>query len=159
RQNASFPDVVVVVVDATNLKRNLLLYTQVADLKIPVVIALNMMDLASKSGINIDIDGLSEKLGVQIIPISARQSFNVDKLKQAIAFTSDHPLQKDTIDVSALAPRLIDKIKEELFIDSPYAALQIAHQHEDLRFLSTDKSDRVEELENEFSFHSDTSKA
>jgi len=44
------PDLVVVVLDATNLKRNLLLYTQVADLKLPVIVALNMMDLADKSG-------------------------------------------------------------------------------------------------------------
>lgn len=159
RESSSFPDVVVVVVDATNLKRNLLLYTQVADLKIPVVIALNMMDLASKSGIDINVDALSEKLGVQIIPISARQGSNVDRLKQAIAFTSIQPLQKDTINVSDLAPGLIGKIREELFVDSPYAALQMAHQHENLRFLSADKSDRIEDLEKEFSFHSDTSKA
>lgn len=159
RESTSFPDVVVVVVDATNLKRNLLLYTQVADLKIPVVIALNMMDLASKSGIDINVDALSDKLGVQIIPISARQGSNVEGLKQAIAFTSTLPLQKDTIDVCDLAPGLIGKIREELFVDSPYAALQMAHQHENLRFLSVGKSDRIEDLEKEFSFHSDTSKA
>lgn len=159
RQNSSFPDVVVVVVDATNLKRNLLLYTQVADLKIPVIIALNMMDLASKGGIDINVDAMSEKLGVQIIPISARQGTNINKLKEAIAFTSPQPLQKDTINVSELAPDLIEKIREELLVDSPYVALQMAHQHENLRFLAEDKSNRIEDLEKEFSFHSDTSKA
>ena len=48
--NRITPDLVVVILDASNLKRNLLLYTQVADLKIPVIIALNMMDLAKKAG-------------------------------------------------------------------------------------------------------------
>ncbi|MGV3706932.1 MAG: ferrous iron transport protein B [Arcticibacter sp.] len=159
KQNSSFPDVVVVVVDGTNLKRNLLLYTQVADLKIPVIIALNMMDLATKEGIDIDVDAMSERLGVQIIPISARQGTNINKLKEAIAFTSPQPLQKDTINVSELAPGLIEKIREELLVDSPYVALQMAHQHENLRFLAEDKSNRIEDLEKEFSFHSDTSKA
>lgn len=159
KANDAFPDVIVVVVDATNLKRNLLLYTQVADLKIPVIIALNMMDLASKSGINIDVDGLSARLGVQVIPITARQGSNIDKLKEAIAYSSPRALQKDTIDVSSLAPGLIEKIKAELLVDSPYAALQLAHQHENLRFLPAEKSNRIEDLEKEFSFHSDISKA
>lgn len=159
KSNPVHPDIVVVVVDATNLKRNLLLYTQVADLKIPVIIALNMMDLAKKSGSVIDVNALSAILGVQVIPVTARQGLNIDKLKEAIANNPKIPLQRDTIDVSLLAPGLIHKIGEELLVDSPYAALQLAHQHENLRYLSTQQSTRIEELEQEFSFHSDTSKA
>lgn len=56
-------DVVVAVADASNLKRNLLFCTQLIDLKIPVVIALTMMDIASKKGIKIDIPELEDKLG------------------------------------------------------------------------------------------------
>ncbi|WP_069660667.1 ferrous iron transport protein B [Arcticibacter eurypsychrophilus] len=158
-KNPVHPDLIIVVVDATNLKRNLLLYTQVADLKIPVIIALNMMDLANKSGSVIDVDALSDKLGVQIVPVTARQGINVDKLKEAIAFNPAIALQKDTIEVSLLAPELIHKIGEELLLDSPYVALQMAHQHENLRFLTHDESSRIEELEQEFSFHSQSSKA
>ena len=55
------PDLVVFIADATNLKRNLLLYTQVADLKIPVIIALNMMDMARRSGIQLQTDELAAK--------------------------------------------------------------------------------------------------
>ena len=79
KANPLSPDLVVVILDATNLKRNLLLYTQVADLKIPVIIALNMMDLAKKSGINIDIDLFAKKLGVPVVPISARKTEGIDK--------------------------------------------------------------------------------
>src|SRR5882762_7447879 len=68
RSNAHTPDLVVVIIDATNLKRNLLLYTQVADLKIPVIIALNMTDLSTKAGIIIDIDLFAKKLGVPVVP-------------------------------------------------------------------------------------------
>ncbi|MXV51758.1 ferrous iron transport protein B [Pedobacter sp. HMF7647] len=159
RNNTAHPDIVVILADASNLKRNLLLYTQVADLKVPVVIALNMMDLARKAGTEIDIDALSAKLGIQIIPIAARQHENIDKLKEAIAFTSSIPLQLDTIEVESLAPGLISKIKNELLVDKPYTALQMAHQHENLHFLTSQQSDRIEELEQEFSFHSQKAQA
>lgn len=159
RSSPEHPDLVVIVSDASNLKRNLLLYTQVADMKIPVIIALNMMDLARKSGIEIDVEKLSGKLGVQIVPISARQGENISRLKEAISYASVIPLQNDTIEVEALAPGLIDKIKNELQVDKPYTALQLAHQHENLHFLTPQQSDRIEEIEQEFSFHSQKAQA
>ncbi len=159
KSNPSHPDIVVIVADASNLKRNLLLYTQVADLKIPVVIALNMMDLAIKAGTHIDVDELSARLGVQIVPVCARKGENIEKLKEALAYTSTVPLQADTIEVEALAPGLIDKIRQELRVDVPYTALQFAHQHENLNFLSPAESNRVEEIEQEFGFHSSRAQA
>ncbi|MXV16960.1 ferrous iron transport protein B [Hufsiella ginkgonis] len=159
RNNSAHPDLVVIVADASNLKRNLLLYTQVADLKIPVIIALNMMDVARKTGTTINVDALASKLGVRIVPIAARQSENVQALKEAISNASRLALQEDTIEVEALAPGLIGKIREELQVDAPYVALQIAHQHENLTFLTAAQSGRVEELEREFSFHSAKSQA
>lgn len=65
------PDVVVNLVDATNLERNLYLTTQIIDLGIPVVIALNMMDLVEKNGDAIDVAGLSKQLGCPIVETSA----------------------------------------------------------------------------------------
>jgi ferrous iron transport protein B len=159
KANALKPDLVIVIIDATNLKRNLLLYTQVADLKIPVIVALNMMDLAKKNGININVDLFAKKLGVPVIPIAARKSEGISKLKEAIAFANTIPLQEETIDVEAIAPRLIAQISNELKIENPYFALQLAHQHEDMKFLSQGDSDRIEELEKEFSFHSQKAQA
>lgn len=154
RSNELNPDLVIVILDATNLKRNLLLYTQVADLKIPVIIALNMMDMAKKADITIDVDAFSEKLGVPVVPISARKTEGIDKLKEAIAFANKIALQQDSIDVEALAPQLIADIKKEIAVANPYFALQLAHQHETLEFLSSEQSDRIEELEKEHAFHS-----
>ncbi|MFB9841922.1 ferrous iron transport protein B [Mucilaginibacter ginsenosidivorans] len=159
RSNALRPDLVVVILDASNLKRNLLLYTQVADLKIPVIVALNMMDLAKKSDISIDVDAFAQKLGVPVVPISARKIEGIDKLKQAIAFANKIALQEDTIDVEALAPQLIAQIGKEIEVENPYFALQLAHQHETLTFLTPSQSDRIEELEHEFSFHSQKAQA
>jgi ferrous iron transport protein B len=153
------PDLVVVILDATNLKRNLLLYTQVADLKIPVIIALNMIDLAKKGGVIIDVDLLAKKLGVPVIPISARKLEGIANLKAAISFASKFALQESSIDVKAIAPDLIDSICKEINTENPYFALQLAHQHETLKFLTPAQSDRIEELEKEHSFHSQKAQA
>ena len=67
-------DVILLVADASNLKRNLLFCTQIIDLKIPVVLALTMNDLAAKKGIKIDINGLQEDLGIPVVAIDARKN-------------------------------------------------------------------------------------
>ncbi len=159
KSNPLRPDLVVVILDASNLKRNLLLYTQVADLKLPVVVALNMMDLAKKGGITIDVNAFAQKLGVPVVPISARKNEGIDQLKSAINYANKVALQEDTIDVEAMAPQLIAKISEEMQVDNPYYALQLAHQHETINFLTPAESDRIEELEQEFNFHSQKAQA
>lgn len=78
------PDVVVIVVDASNLKRHLLLATQVIDLKIPCVLALNMIDEADKNKITIYVSELEKLLGIAVIPIDSRHKKGTDNLKQAI---------------------------------------------------------------------------
>ncbi len=81
-----YPDVVVVVVDTSNLERSLLLFTQVADLKVPVILALNMSDLLVKEGFELNQEKLSEMLGgVKWVSINARKGTGVDRLKEAIA--------------------------------------------------------------------------
>ncbi len=80
------PDCIVSVVDATNLKRNLYLTTQFQDLGIPVVVALNMMDLAREKSIHIDCEKLKENLGVfSVIPVSARLGEGMEILKRSIS--------------------------------------------------------------------------
>lgn len=153
------PDLIVFVADASNLKRNLLLFSQVADLKIPIIIALNMMDLARQSGIEISVDELALKLGVQVIPVSARRQEGIDRLKEAISNNSSLPLQLPSIEVEAIAPELIQKIQDELKIEHPYIALQYAHQHENLSFLTPAENKRIEEFKQEFNFHSQKSQA
>lgn len=153
------PDLVVVILDATNLKRNLLLYTQVADLKIPVIVALNMIDLANKGGIIINADLLAQKLGVPVVQVSARKLEGIKELKDAISFANKLALQQDSIDVTTIAPELIASISREINTDNPYFALQLAHQHETLKFLTSEESERIEELEKEHGFHSQKAQA
>ena len=74
------PDVVINLIDATNLERNLYLTTQILELGLPVVIALNMMDLVEKNGDKIDVDKLSRELGCPIVPTSALKGRGMDEL-------------------------------------------------------------------------------
>ncbi|SMO62131.1 ferrous iron transport protein B [Solitalea koreensis] len=153
------PDLVVVVVDASNLKRNMLLYTQVADLNIPVILALNMIDVADSNGLKINIDKLSKKLGVTVIPVNARDNKGVEKLKEAIAYSTKIATQNKTIEVEEIAPMLINEIADNFEVNSSYEALQLAHQHENLSSLSEEQSDLVETLEQKYSFHSSKAQA
>ncbi|MBE7179384.1 MAG: ferrous iron transport protein B, partial [Mucilaginibacter polytrichastri] len=153
------PDVVVVILDATNLKRNLLLYTQVADLKIPLVVALNMTDLAKRQGIDIDVNGLSKKLGVPVVPISARSNVGVDKLKETLTHNTGLALQNATIDVRALAPELVGDILRDVQVPDEYMALQYAHQHEHLDFLDENQNELIESIEKKYGFHSQKTQA
>ncbi|MFA7237367.1 MAG: ferrous iron transport protein B [Phycisphaeraceae bacterium] len=79
------PDVVVCVVDATNLLRHLFLASQIAETGLPVVIALNMMDAAGEQGLVIDIPLLRQRLGVPIVETVAARGEGIDELKHAIA--------------------------------------------------------------------------
>src|ERR1700756_1275917 len=79
------PDVVVAIVDASNLDRNLYLTTQALELGVPVVVALNMIDVAEKHGLRIDAERLSAGLGVPGGPIQANRKRGIDELRAAIA--------------------------------------------------------------------------
>lgn len=76
------PDCVINIVDATNLERNLYLTTQILEIDVPVVIALNMADVVAKNGDKLDTDILSEKLGVPVVIISALKSTGLEELMQ-----------------------------------------------------------------------------
>src|SRR2546423_4468907 len=78
------PDVIVVVVDATNLVRNLYLAAQLIETGQPIVIALTMFDLAQRSHLDINVDKLSEALGVPVVPVIAKQRKGLDDLAKTV---------------------------------------------------------------------------
>jgi ferrous iron transport protein B len=84
------PDVVVTIADASNLERNLYLMTQVRELGVPVILALNMMDTAESQGLRIDVDKLSQQLGVPVVPMQANKGRGVEQLKSVIAKVLEH---------------------------------------------------------------------
>ncbi len=77
-------DVIINVIDATNLERNLYLTVQMLEMDVPMVVALNMMDIAQRRGIKIDIDRLAQQLGCPVVPVVATKEKGLDALKQAL---------------------------------------------------------------------------
>src|SRR5205085_7117610 len=79
------PDVIISLVDASNLERNLYLTTQLFELEVPTVLALNMTDVAKKQGIQLDGAQLSKRLGVPVVPIQANKRIGLEVLRRAVA--------------------------------------------------------------------------
>ncbi|MDO6392373.1 ferrous iron transport protein B [Pontibacter sp. BT731] len=152
------PDLVIVTADASNLKRNLLLFTQLADLRIPAVLALNMMDVAEAEGVKIDIEVLQRDLGVPVIPMNARKGIGIAALKilisQQLAAT-----EVSFFEVPARLRPMVDGIKERFSLNNDYLALHYAHQYKHLRFLSEDDKVWMAQLLETQGFKSTTEQA
>lgn len=127
------PEVVLLVADASNLKRNLLFCSQVIDLKYPVVIALTMMDIAAKKDIEIDIEGIERELGVPVVAVNPRKNKGLVQLKKVLAQTARQQnvvAARDFIPNKDLAAVAIDKVKNIYPKLSDYAAVHYLINHE-----------------------------
>jgi ferrous iron transport protein B len=107
------PDCVINIVDATNLERNLYLTTQLLEMDVPVVIALNMMDAVAKNGDSIDEEKLAKALGVPVIGISALKEANLDGLMSAAIHASEAPRQGRSFLKDCLVQELIDSLSKD----------------------------------------------
>ena len=105
------PDCVINVVDATNLERNLYLTTQLLEIDVPVVVALNMSDVVKKNGDIINVSDLSKKLGVPVVEISALKEENLDTLMAEAYKTSSKPRTGSTVIQNKELLHLIGDIK------------------------------------------------
>ncbi len=95
RQNdAPRPDLVLCIVDASNLQRNLYVVSQVLELGLPTVLALNMVDIAASRGITIDVERLSRNLGIPVVEVQANRRQGVDRLKDALVEQIDRPARE-----------------------------------------------------------------
>ncbi len=123
KENKLFPDVLVVVVDTSNLKRNLLLFTQMKDLGLPVVLALNMVDMADRKGLGYDLELLSTELNVPVVAINAREGNGITNLKKVLE--NEIEIAKSSFfDVTELAKNQITTYLQENPLDTAYWALQ-----------------------------------
>lgn len=127
------PDMVVLVADASNLKRNLLFASQILDLKMPVVIALTMMDLARQKGTQVDIKGLELELGVPVVPVNPRKEKGISQLKKAIETMAQNASQwqpRPFLDSKTLAPAPVEAVKQLVPGLSDYCAIHYLIHHE-----------------------------
>lgn len=108
------PELIINVIDATNLERNLYLTTQILEMDCPVVIALNMMDLVEKAGDTIDIAGLSTLLGVPIVPISVLKGEGINQLMETAMDTAKKPRQGKSVLVQSKIGKAITEMEQIL---------------------------------------------
>ena len=113
------PDVVVSIVDASNLDRNLYLTTQALELGVPVVVALNMVDVAESQGIRIDADRLSRQLGVPVVPIQANKGKGLDDLRAAIAAAALEHIPAKGPSFPEAFEREVGALREAVGADTP----------------------------------------
>jgi ferrous iron transport protein B len=113
------PDVVVTIVDASNLERNLYLTTQVLELGVPVVVALNMVDVAEGQGLKLDADRLAAQLGVPVVPIQANKRKHLDRLKQAILQAVERPAPTQAPQFPEAFEREVETLRSVVGPDMP----------------------------------------
>ena len=113
------PELVVCVVDASNIERNLYLVSQIIDRQIPVIVALNMIDVAEDMGVEVDAKALARELNVTVIPTIGSKGFGIQELKKAIAATTN----VGTMHRSWRMPAIVEEETEEL------VGLLVHHHH------------------------------
>ncbi|NCI47817.1 ferrous iron transport protein B [Sediminibacterium soli] len=148
------PDLVLLVADASNLKRNLLFCSQIIDLKIPVVMALTMNDIAAKKDIKIDISGLEAELGIPVVAVNPRKNKGLSELKKVLSHVARMQPALQTREFAGthkLAPAAINGVQQLFPQMSDYAAIHylINHEHFPLDAPTQTKIENIE-AENQF---------
>lgn len=156
-----YPDVAVVVVDASNLHRNLLLFTQVADLGVPTVLALNMLDVARQQTKVVNSVRLAMRLGVPVVRINARTGEGVDQLKKAVLGQIYEPTLPSELffDPAEEAVTLIADTKAQYQLSNNYLALQYVIQHDGFSFLNQPQRAGLDTLIEKYQFSEPTFQA
>lgn len=137
-QHPEHPDTLVVVVDASNLKRNLLLCSQVLDLQMPTLVVLSMTDIVEKEGSTLDIALLKEELGVPVIPVNARKLSGLQELKHALENPGTASSQT-FCPASKKYQSFIDAAQEVYPKESPYLLMQYAINPKSFHYLPEEK--------------------
>lgn len=112
KSNENHPALILVVAEVENLKKNLLLFTQIRDLNIPTYLIINMEDVMKKKNINIDIEKLSQEFNHKVILISTRNKTGINEIYDSIENISNHSFSK-TIDLESLNPEYFKVLKVE----------------------------------------------
>ncbi len=153
------PDAILNIVDGTNIERNLYLSTQLMELGIPVVMAVNMVDIMEKTGDKIHIDKLSKKLGCEVVEISALKGTGVQKAaEKAVAAAGKKDASARVHEFNPQVESVIQTVEEKLFDDIPedqkrFFAIKLLEKDDKIKEQmkhSPDVSAEIKTLEDEF---------
>ncbi len=148
KAESNYPDVVIFIADASNLKRNLLLFTQVADLGAPIILCLNMVDVAQRKGIHYNLTTLETQLGIPVFAINARKQEGIDKIKAALL---DEKLRITAkyFSLENVDTNLLNEISKVTDKRNKYAALQYAINASSLL---SEKAIRINQIFEKYNF-------
>jgi len=136
RKDPQFPDVIGLVSDVENIKRNLLLFTQLKDLRLPCILIINMADRMEAKGISIDAEELGEQLGAKVAMVSARKGMGLDRLKEQIEAyeeLSTEPCMR----ITDLDPEYFERLSRIFPNEDPYKLWLVITQ--DVNFTQVEK--------------------
>ena len=153
------PDAIINIVDGTNIERNLYLSTQIMELGIPVIMAVNMMDVLEKTGDTINTDKLSQKLGCEVVEISALKGTGIQKAaEKAVALASDKkrvaPVHSFDKDVEAVITKVEEKLANVVTEEQKrFFAIKLLEKDDKIQTLLDivpEVDDEIKELEDKF---------
>jgi len=155
--DADYPDAIVYVADLTKLEKHLLLFTQIRDLGLPTVLALNMSDLMVSSGLSVDIDKLTKKLGVPVILVSGRSGAGVPDLKALLVEMVEGKLAAPDAGsgfyrLSQEEAKIATTLESHFPNHNPYQRIILAHHYKWLPFLKEDQKKIIEDEVNSLGF-------
>lgn len=155
-ENIDYPDLAVVVADASNLKRNMLLFEQISDLGIPSILALNMLDVAEESGISINSGKLSKILDVPVVELNAREGIGIEGLKHTIFNQLQHRKTHINLpDFDTKTEKIFEEVKAKFGVKTKYLALHYAAQAQKLMFLGESQQKELEDIVKKYDFNAD----
>lgn len=154
KQDPNYPDLLLFVADATNLERNLLLFSQIRDLGIPLVLLLNRADLLKKDGKIIDKSILEQALGVPVLFISARKGEGITELKKYLTEGRFPSSPKEALlDITKFSKEAIEEVKLHFDTENAYQAYQLLQQTDHSNSLSEEEKTWLRETKKRYGFN------
>jgi len=158
KDNPDYPDLAIVIVDASNIKRNLLLFTQAADLGIPVILVLNMLDVATNRGQRVSPTVIARHFSVPTISLNARTGQGIELLRKAIQddeFGQPHSV----FNATSFEKDIEEKIKQKFNLNNDYVAHLLLTQHQIFPCLSEDDRQFIKNIIHQNKFNPELSQS
>jgi len=147
-----YPDMAIVVADASNLKRNLLLFSQVRDLGIPTVLALNMIDVAENEGYVINSIKLARELSVEVAEVNAKKGIGVNGLKLAVQKTLENRFSSNDGLPLPVLDTLISDIQDKFGEAEPYRSLLWLMEHDRMKMFTKEQCLNFDQIMAKYDF-------
>ncbi|HUM52686.1 MAG TPA: FeoB small GTPase domain-containing protein, partial [Chitinophagales bacterium] len=156
KNDIDFPDAMVYVADVNNLERHSLLLSQLIDLEFPIVLALNMNDLAEKTGLSVDAKKLETLFDLPVVSVNGRTGDGINALKNELQklLQTKKSSSKRFYELTNTEIEITDEISKKIRVKNSYAALLIAHHVKKISFLNAAQKQELLNLNEKHKFNS-----